>query len=360
MRKLVILTALAMSLLAGCASYTVREGLEVISVPEEGTAVPTRLAQINEEKDRLAAMEAREREAQNQEEAERQALLEARESFNSRIESARVLNDYPEDLTLLDCPHVYRPADSSTYLDENFTDFTLVFVPLGQEELDSASAQTIASALRPSDFDFIVTTGSRENQVMLARALGMDTVTLEGGSVSFSTVLKDADSTSASFSLTEDKDLTIIPADQSRKLTLSPDLDIASWVQALTAESEADISSLESLTAGISDSEVILALSAGQPASSDWTPFTPYSYRTEYSWPVSDYLDRTFSDSYAATRYSGETDSGVTLVTDVLHERMDRLYTRGLIEAGTSVLSLPVLSDAEPQRFAVTAVYIHP
>ena len=123
---------------------------------------------------------------------------------------------------------------------------------------------------------------------------------------------------------------------------------------------EADISSLESLTAGISDSEVILALSAGQPASSDWTPFTPYSYRTEYSWPVSDYLARTFSDSYAATHYSVETDSGVTLVTDVLHERMDRLYTRGLIEAGTSVLSLPVLSDAEPQRFAVTAVYIHP
>ena len=274
--------------------------------------------------------------------------------------SARVLNDYPEDLMLLDCPHVYRPADSSTYLDEAFTDFTLAFVPLGQEEMDSASAQTIASALRPSGFDFVVTTGSRENQVMLARALGMDTVTLEGGSVSFSTVLKDADSTSASFSLTEDKDVTIIPADQMRELTLSSDLDIASWIQTLTAESEADISSLESLTAGISDSQVILALSAGQPASSDWTPFTPYSYRTEYSWPVSDYLTRTFSDSYAATHYSAETDSGVTLVTDVLHERMDRLYTRGLIEAGTSVLSLPVLSDAEPQRFAVTAVYIHP
>lgn len=360
MRKLVILLALAMTLIAGCASYTVREGLEVISVPEEGAAVPTRLAQINEEKDRLAAIEAREREAQSQKEAERQELLEARESFNSSVESARVLNDYPEDLTLLDCPHVYRPADNSTYLDEAFTDFTLAFVPLGQEELDSASAQTIASALRPSGFDFVVTTGSRANQVMLARALGMDTVTLEGGSVSFTAVLKDADSTSASFSLTEDKDVTIIPADQMRDLTLSSDLDIASWIQTLTAESEADISSLESLTAGISDSQVILALSAGQPASSDWTPFTPYSYRTEYSWPVSDYLARTFSDSYAATHYSADTDSGVTLVTDVLHERMDRLYTRGLIEAGTSVLTLPVLSDAEPQRFAVTAVYIHP
>ena len=182
MRKLVILLALAMTLLAGCASYTVREGLEVISVPEEGTAVPTRLAQINEEKDRLAAIEAREREAQSKKEAERQELLEARESFNSSVESARVLNDYPEDLTLLDCPHVYRPADSSTYLDEAFTDFTLAFVPLGQEELDSVSAQTIASALRPSGFDFVVTTGSRANQVLLARALGMDTVTLEGGS----------------------------------------------------------------------------------------------------------------------------------------------------------------------------------
>ena len=75
---------------------------------------------------------------------------------------------------------------------------------------------------------------------------------------------------------------------------------------------------------------------------------------------MSDHLDASFSDSYRATHFSEEVDTGVTLSAGRIHERLDRLYSQGLMEVSSSTMAIPGLSDAEVQRYAVVATYILP
>ena len=51
---------------------------------------------------------------------------------------------------------------------------------------------------------------------------------------------------------------------------------------------------------------------------------------------------------------------GVTLAAGGIHERMDALYSQGLMEVSSSTLALSGLSDQEIQRYATAATYIVP
>ena len=66
------------------------------------------------------------------------------------------------------------------------------------------------------------------------------------------------------------------------------------------------------------------------------------------------------SDTYRATHFSEETDGGITLITPVLSERLDFLYSKGIIEVSSSTVALSGLSNMDIERFAILATYIIP
>ena len=350
MRKALIpIVALALTL-SSCASYTVDKALARIEVPVYGDLPSTKLADIEAEKaaeaerqriedERLAAIEAE----------ERQAVLDAGR------------NDYPADLSTLSFPHVYRPVAGNEAIDEAFTRIDCLLLPLGDSWLGDGAVGTIADSVRDTGFEFVFVTGCLENQCAFATALGMDAITLEGGTICFTTTLEDATASLASFTLAEGKDIDLMVFDLFDDSILGQEADLATWTSYLDQRSGDSIAALDELAAQSGDSEKILALSSSEPSSLDWSIFTPYSYRTDRSWPISEHLaGQGFSDTYRATHFSEETDSGVTLVHSGFHERMDAFYTKGLIEVSSWTVTIPVLSEGESQRFATAATYIVP
>lgn len=349
MRK-VISALLAALMLTSCASYTVDRGLESIQIPVYGDLPSTRLSDIEAEK----ALEA-ERQRQEQE------LLDAATAMEQAIVAKEGRNDYPSDLSQLEYPHVYRPADSRSVLDEAFTRVDVLLIPLGDTPLGADRAATMANSVRDLGFEFIALTGSLENQTAFAVALGMDAVTLKGGTICFTPPLKSATDSVASFTLCHDKDIDLMVLDLFDDADFALDLDIAGWIDHVSAKSDAGINAIDALDSQSTDGQKILALSSSEPSSLDWSIFTPYEYRTRHSWAISDHLATLgFSDSYRATHFSEETDSGVTLAAGGIHERMDALYSQGLMEVSSSTLTLCGLSDQEIQRYATAATYIVP
>lgn len=349
MRK-VISALLAALMLTSCASYTVDRGLESIQVPVYGELPSTKLNDIEAEK----ALDA---ERQRQE----QKLLDAAAAMEEAIVAKEGRNDYPHDLSQLEYPHVYRPADSQSVLDEAFTRVDVLLIPLGDTPLGADRTATVAASVRDLGFEFIALTGSLENQTAFAVALGMDAVTLTGGTICFTPSLKSATSSVASFSLCPGKDLDLMVIDLFDDADFSLDLDIAGWIDHASIKSDAGIKAIDAVVGQSADGQKILALSSSEPSSLDWSIFTPYEYRTRHSWAISDHLATLgYSDSYRATHFSEETDSGVTLAAGGIHERMDALYSQGLMEVSSSTLALSGLSDQEIQRYATAATYIVP
>ena len=133
MRKLLISLIAAVTLLVSCASYTVEDGLSRISVPTYDRLSATRLSDIEAEKQLEAEAAAAEAALDARKKAEEASLLDAQKALEKSINDARILNDYPADLSLVTYPHVYRPADSRTKLDAAFTRFDILLLPLGQD-----------------------------------------------------------------------------------------------------------------------------------------------------------------------------------------------------------------------------------
>ncbi len=371
MRKMVILLLSLILALSSCASYTVQNGLESITVPSSFIPEPTSIAGIkalDEEKAREEARLEEERKAAEEEEArleaqkrhEAELVAQAQAALESGIEQARRRNPYPEDLSSLTFPHVYRPVDTQERLDPDFTRLDVMLLNLGNTVLDDDTVSRIRNATNGIGLEFIFVTGALENQITYITAMGMDAVTLETGSIIFTTILENASASAASFSPAEGKTLDLIVFDAQDDMILSEDLDIEAWKAYLKEKSGETIAAIDRALSSSSASSRILAISSAEPSSQDWTIFTPYDYRDNTSWPVSEHLDASFSDSYRATHFSEEVDTGVTLSAGRIHERLDRLYSQGLMEVSSSTMAIPGLSDAEAQRYAVVATYILP
>ena len=66
------------------------------------------------------------------------------------------------------------------------------------------------------------------------------------------------------------------------------------------------------------------------------------------------------SDTFRSTHFSEETDGGITFNSSKLSERLDFLYTKGLLEVSSTTLAVAGLSNNDIARFAILATYIVP
>ena len=306
------------------------------------------------EAERIAEEARLKAEAEARAEAERKAR-EA--SLAASLAKLRRINSYPADVKDLRIPHVWRPVDEQLLRSDSFTRLDVLLIPLSG--ISDENVQRSAASVADMEADFIFVTGPVSSQIAFAKALSRDAVTLSGGTVIFRSELISADEYTALFRVSESKDiqLTAVTEDNSSARTAVRPED---WKEYLLLTSEKRVEEVKDITERLSDTEAIMALSAAEPSSLDWTIFTPYSYRSDASFPVSDYLNTVLSDTFRATHFSEETSGGITLETKVLSERLDFLYTKGIIEVSSSTLAVAGLTDAEPKRFAVAATYLLP
>lgn len=308
--------------------------------------------------------EIAEAEAQAQAEAERAAQaaeIAAAEAERERLEAEQSRNDYPEDLSLITYPHIYRPANSNTELSSTFTRVNVILIPLTDKEYTEDEISRIAAAIKDIPEEFIFLTGSDRNLIEVSKLIGRDSVLLEGGMIIFTPRLKSANAKSAVFTLCEGKDVAMTVVDIYDEMAEAASLDIAAWQTYLAEKSASEIALTDEYIDSMTGTVRIMALSSSEPSSEDWTIFTPYEYREDHEWQVSEYIaSEGWSDTYRATHFSEETDGGITLETSSISERLDFLYTMNLMQVSSSTITLPVLSTGSVKRFATAALYIIP
>lgn len=325
MRKFLLILVFSL-LLFSCATYTIAEARENIVYPEAGTT-PTKLSEIEKI------------------EAEKKA----------EIEKTKV-NEYPSSTSDIVLPFYYNPLKNKEYiLSDDMTSFSVIFIPLGEEELEEESITQIKTLIENSSFTLVALSGSLSNQMEVAKALKKDALTLQGGTIIYDgVVLESYDEDSVVISLTEDKTVTIYNKDYHIVVpdTASVDetLDIVDEIERRDAENLID-----TVTKGDSRTK-ILFLSSIAPSSLDWTSWTDYDYRYERNFLFSDLLSSlNWYDAFALSRFNEETESGWTRKYYSYEERLDFIYTKGLIVESSYTLPIENLNSR-----AVVAVLLLP
>lgn len=315
MKRILTVLSIALIMLSSCISYTVEMGYSRISLPDEsGPKKETRYRLIQEGGGYAPG-----------------SLPDA-------------IQQYPEDLSGMTYPYLYAPYPTCSLKDSGITEISILTVPLGHEELTAEETAAILSSLSDIDADFIVITGSLENQVTAAEKAGKNAVTLEGGTVLFSLEYVSSNGKSAIFNVAEGKDAEIAVLSFDNEMPSSP-ADIPQW----TAEIEKSGNSARTkITAdSMTDPESILIISSSEPSTLDWTMLT-LRYRGEKNFPISDMmLSSGWTDAYRATHFSPETDAGITRVNGSIHERMDFIYTKGVMPSWTIAFPVKGLTDTK-------------
>lgn len=324
MRKL-ILPLLFLLLIVSCKTYTIEEARETIVYPSS-QYTPTKLNDIEREK------------------AEKQ-----------RQEDAKKTNEYPEDPGKITLPFYYNPVKNKEYtLDESLTQFNVLFIPLGEEAVSEEALESIKTLVDNHPFTLIALSGSLDNQKSVASMLKKDAVTLKGGTIIFDgVVLKEIDDDYIILALTEEKTITIYNRDYHPLFdyTLTEDEILSSIDRMEKLFSEELIESIS----GKTTEEKILFLSSIAPSSLDWTPWTKYDYREERNFLLSDLLlSLNWIDSYDVSRFSEETECGFTRKYGSYEERLDFIYSKGLITTESYILPVENLDTR-----AVVAVFMY-
>ena len=170
----------------------------------------------------------------------------------------------------------------------------------------------------------------------------MNAVTLEGGTVLFRSEYLASDGQSASFRIADGKDIEIASASFDSMMPSSP-ADIVSWTDAM--QNSGDVEQVKSITEEMDDPESIFVISSSEPSTLDWTMLT-LRYRGEKSFPISDQLiSEGWTDAYRATHFSPETDVGATRVNGSIYERMDFIYTKGMMPSWAMAFPVKGLTD---------------
>lgn len=334
----------ALLMLASCAVYTVEDGYSRISVPEITRQPETRYAIIVQEN------------ANKSQEAIENAKKEA--EHRAALKREAEVNEYPNDLSVLTFPHIYTPLKTNSTEKDGINIISVLMLPLGYDSFTTDDAKRILSANADISPDFVVLTGSLENQVTGAKEAGWDAVTLNGGTILHRPLLKEANEESASFFITSTKDIEISSLSFEETMPANED-EVEEWINSLISDSTESSMVMETVNS-MTDREKILALSSSSPSGEDWISFTPFKYREDISFPVSSaLLENGWLDAYRATHFSAETDGGITRRNGALYERLDFLYSQALIPI--SAISYPVrgLTDKNG-AFALLAEFLIP
>ena len=316
MKRILTVLPIVLVLLSSCISYTVEMGYSRIDLPDEtGPKKETRYR-----------------------------LIQAAGGYPSEGGTLYEEPPYPDDLSAISFPYLYMPHNAGPLKDSRITEITIMAVPLGHEELREEEISSILSSLSDIEADFIILTGSLENQVLGAEAAGINAVTLEGGTVLFSLPYSSSDGKSAVFTVANGKDVEIAAASFDNAMPSSP-ADIPAWTEEIGKSGDA--AKVRMIASSMTDKESILVISSSEPSTLDWTMLT-LRYRGEKNFPISDMLlSSGWTDAYRATHFSPETDSGATRVNGSLYERMDFIYTKGVMPSWMIAFPVKGLTDAK-------------
>lgn len=351
--RLLLSTLVFVIVLTSCQTYTAQTGLKRIRLEEEGPLSVTKYIEIKEN-ERLLKLEAQTR--YEEEQKVRQNL----EAINKAMEKKGEVNPYPNDISSITIPHIFRPVNSKAGISDSFTIFDTIIIPLGKEIRDDENLNKILNSILDIKPEFIFLTGSLENQVNFAKLANIDAVTLNSGTVLFTPELESADKDIAVFKLNASKTLVISNVTEFFKNLSFSNIDIDAWHELSLQTQSERIKNLEPIVSAISQAS-ILSLSTDEPSSSDWSLFTPYDYRKDFDWPISDYLiENEFRDAYRETHFSEETDPGITREIESIKERFDFIYSKGLMEISSTTLVVAGLSSEKETVFATIATFIYP
>lgn len=339
--------------LTSCQTYTAQVGLKRINLQGEGPLYVTKYVEIKEN-ERLLKLEAQARYE------EEQKVKQNLEAISKAMEKKGEINPYPNDISSITIPHIFRPVNSKTSISDSFTVFDTIIIPLGKELRDDENLNKILNSILDIKPEFIFLTGSLENQVNFAKLANIDAVTLNSGTVLFTPELESADKDIAVFKLNASKTLAISNVTEFFKNLSFSNIDIDAWHELSLQTQSERIKNLEPIVSAISQAS-ILSLSTDEPSSSDWSLFTPYDYRKDFDWPLSDYLiENGFRDTYRETHFSEETDAGITREIENIKERFDFIYSKGLMEISSTTLVVAGLSSEKETVFATIATFIYP
>ena len=336
MKSKLTLFILLTLLLSSCASYTISEARDYIDYPDNKNVSPTKYSTIME----------------NQEKAEREKR-EAEEE-KERIERENRVNEYPESYSFITLPFYYNPVKNNS-CDTIGDTFTAILIPLGDERIEDEALLAVKNSVSDIDSSLIALTGSYSNRSKLSTLFGEDAVTVEGGTIIFrDSSIKDMQSDRLTLSLTPEHDLSVLIIDQKPLLPNGGDRDeLISLVDTLEDRDIEEV--VEYISQEGSDIKLFF-LTSYAPSSSDWTDWTEYDYRKDHAFMISDILsDLKWQDAFDSIRFSSETESGVTRRNGEVEERMDYIWSKGLIVSSSYTLPL------EKTNFsAVVAEFIIP
>ena len=228
-------------------------------------------------------------------------------------------------------------------------------IPLGDERIEDEALLAVKNSVSDIDSSLIALTGSYSNRSRLSKLFGEDAVTVEGGTIIFKdSLIKDMESDRFTLSLTPEHELSILIMDQKPLLPDGGDRDeLISLVDTLEDRDIEDV--VEYISQEGNDIKLFF-LSSYAPSSSDWTDWTEYDYRKDHAFMISDILsDLKWQDAFDAMRFSSETESGVTRRNGEVEERMDYIWSKGLIVSSSYTLPLEMTDFS-----AVVATFIIP
>ena len=308
-------------LLSSCATYTISEAREIISYQGNKNLPSTKYSEILEEEERK---EREKREAEEEKE---------------RIERENGVNEYPTYFSDISLPFYYNPVKNRT-VPQVLDQFTAILVPLGDQELEEDVLLSIKNSIEDTDSLIMALTGSYSNRSRVSTLLGEDAVTIEGGTIVFrNSVIKEMTDNRITLSVSEDKDITILSMDQKPLLPDGGETEeVISLVESLE---DRDIEGIVEYVSQEGSDIKIFFLSSYAPSSTDWTDWTEYEYRTDHSFMIGDILsDLKWQDAFDATRFSSETESGVTRRNGEIEERLDYIWSKGLIVSSSYTIPL--------------------
>ena len=322
--------------LSSCASYTIAQARDVISYPSEENLPPTKLSTITKL------------------EEEKKARKEMAEAERLRKEEEERVNVYPSDLSTLETPFYFNPVKNHDGKVEGDS-FKVVLLPLGEKELSDRELDAVASCVSDDSIVVMAITGSLSNQTRLSSLIGEDAVTLDGGTLVFrNAAISSLSEDTLVLSLAEDKEIVFLSVDQKPLLPGEGDVDeILSLVDEL---SDRDAESLVDYISKDDNKEKVLFLSSYSPSASDWSDWSDYSYRSDRSFMIPRLLeDLKWQDAYDSLRFSTETSPGVTRRNGEIEERLDYIWSKGLLPLSSFTLPLETTDLT-----AVVAIFMLP
>lgn len=362
--KKALTSFVSLLLLASCATYTVQDGRDAIKIPEETNMAETRYNVIKEREEReedayiaklRAEAAARSRELKEREEKER-AEKEAEEERLKALD----INEYPDNLEALTFPHIYTPAKANELKnDDGIVTESLIFIPLGDYAIKDENIDSIIKSISGITPDFIALTGSIENQISFAEKYGSDAVTINGGTLIFRSCLEKATDDTVTLRITEKKSIELSVLNSLRSLPWTKD-DVPSWIEEMKGNEESDLKEALDAISEMTGNRRLIFISSASPSTEDWSTITDYYYRNVSSFALSDAMNEMrWQDVYRATHFNAEVDPGITRRSYEVFERLDFIYSYGLMPISSTTMALSGLTE-ETGNLALLAEIVIP